>query len=148
MENIFDHPTVELWQIRRDWLDTEIENAQTGLVYDVSDHATALFMDMQIAFCSGAWLCVIIVAVSVIDAHLRECEAVNNKMGTANLLSEYFQGEDVNWLRKLRNRYVHMNADTPAFRMNDWFTKKDDFEGDARKAVKMAISALFQNPGI
>ena len=55
----------------------------------------------------------------MIDAHLRETEAKYNKIGTAKLLNEYYGGsEDINWLRKLRNSYVHVDIDIPALEMN------------------------------
>ena len=49
----FDSPNNEIWQRRRDWIETELEDAQTGGSYLVSDHSIALFMDMQLAFCAG-----------------------------------------------------------------------------------------------
>jgi hypothetical protein len=32
--------------------------------------------------------------------------------------------------------------------MNDWFDNQEQLEKDATRAMKMTISALFQNPGI
>lgn len=48
----------------------------TGGCYLVGDHATVLFMDSQACYCIGAWLSVIILLVSAIDAHLRETESL------------------------------------------------------------------------
>jgi len=104
-------------------------------------------MDMQIAYCSGAWISVVIMSVSVIDAHLRETEAMDSRIGTAKLLTEYYEGEDIDWLRQLRNKYVHHNLDNPILEMNDWFDKQDELEFNATKAIRMTIKALFQNPG-
>lgn len=146
--DLFDYPDKEIWIKRRQWLDNELEEAETGLVYAVSDHSTALFMDMQIAYCSGAWISVVIMSVSVIDSHLRETEAMDTSIGTAKLLKEYYEGEEIDWLRQLRNKYVHHNLDKPFFEMNDWFDNQEQLEKDATKAMKMTISALFQNPGI
>lgn len=146
--DLFEFPDKEVWKKRRLWLDDELERAQTGLVYLVSDHSTALFMDMQIAYCSGAWISVVIMSVSVIDSHLRETEAMDNSIGTAMLLKEFFEGEEIDWLRRLRNKYVHHNLDKPFFEMNDWFFNQPQLERNATKAMKMTISALFQNPGI
>ena len=146
--DLFDCPEKEIWTQRMDWIAKEIEDAEIGLVYSVSDQATALFMDMQLAYCAGAWLSVIITSISVIDAHLRETEAMDETIGTARLLNEYYEGDDINWLRQLRNRYVHLNPDKPAFEMNAWFDNQDQFQQNATKAIKMTIKALFQNPGI
>lgn len=63
--DLFEYPNREIWQKRRNWIDSELEKAEAGFSYLVSDHSTALFMDMQIAYCSGAWLSVVIMSVSV-----------------------------------------------------------------------------------
>lgn len=144
---LFGYPDREIWLKRSIWLNTELQQVQTGFSYLVSDHSTALFMDMQIAYCSGAWLSVVIMSVSVIDAHLRETESLDSKIGTAKLLTEYYEGDDIDWLRQLRNRYVHHNLDKPIFEMNDWFNNQVQLELNATKAIKMTIKALFQNPG-
>lgn len=145
--DLFEYPDTENWQKRRSWIDTELENAETGFSYLVSDHSIALFMDMQIAFCAGAWISVVIMSVSVIDAHLRETEAMDNKIGTAKLLTEYYEGEDIDWLRLLRNKYVHHNLDRPMLEINDWFNNQEQLELDATKAILMTIKAIFQSPG-
>lgn len=145
--DLFDYPNIDIWKQRRKWVDHTLEDADIGPSYLISDHATALFMDMQIAFCSGAWISVVVMAISVIDAHLRETEAMNSRIGTAKLLEDYFEGEDIDWLRKLRNKYVHHDIDKPLLEMNAWFYNQKQLEEDARKAFKMTVSALFQNPG-
>ena len=146
--DLFDYPNRETWEVRREWIDKELEKAEVGLVYSVSDHSTALFMDMQITFCAGAWISVVIISISVIDSHLRETEAMDDTLGTTKLLNEYYEGNDINWLRQLRNKYVHHNLDRTTFEMNAWFNNQEQLEKDAIKAMKMTILALFSNPGI
>jgi 3-keto-L-gulonate-6-phosphate decarboxylase len=138
--------SIELWQQRRDWIDQELEEAEVG-VHDTCDHAVALFFDMAIAYCAGAWISVIVMSVSVIDAHLREVEAMNDKIGTAKLLNDYYIGDNINWLRKLRNSYVHFDTDNPVLGMNAHFENQEQMEKDATMAIEMTIKALFQNPG-
>lgn len=145
--DLFDCPKIEIWRSRRVWLDIEMGNAETGLVYAVSDHSTVLFMDMQQAFCAGAWISVIVMSISVIDSHLRENEVMDNSIGTAKLLQDFYEGEEIDWLRRLRNKYVHHNLEKPLLEMNAWFSQ-EQLEKDAYKAMKMTIVALFQNPGI
>jgi hypothetical protein len=101
---------------------------------------------MQIAYCSGAWISVIVMSVAVIDSHLRETEAMDTSVGTAKLLKDLYEGEGIDWLRKLRNKYVHHNVDNPLFGMNDWYNRQAEMEKDATKAMKMTISALYQSP--
>ncbi|HYX08520.1 MAG TPA: hypothetical protein VE912_17445 [Bacteroidales bacterium] len=145
---LFDFPNKEIWQKRCDWIENEIESNMTGGSYLVSDHATALFADLQASYCIGAWLLVIVLSVSIIDAHLRETEAINDKIETAKLLNDYYEGPfDINWLRRLRNKYVHVDVDNPALKMNHQYEKREEMEQDATKAVKMIIKAFFQSPG-
>jgi hypothetical protein len=148
MMEIRDYASRDDWEKRTEWISDEIEKVDIGLVYSVSDHSTALFMDMQIAFSCGAWISVVVMSISVIDSHLRETEALDDRAGTAKLLDKYYLGNDINWLRQLRNRYVHHDVDKPFFKMNEWFNNQQELEANAYKAMQMTISALFQNPGI
>lgn len=144
---LLEFPDKETWEKRYSWIDNEIEQSIKGS-YMVSDHATALFLDLQACYCIGAWLSVIILSVSVIDAHLRETEAMDDKIGTAKLLEEYYFGhDDINWLRRLRNKYVHVDVDNPALEMNVQYNNRAELEKDATKAIKMVIAAFFQSPG-
>ncbi len=138
--------SIKSWQQRRDWIDRKLEAAEVG-VHDTCDHSVALFFDMAIAYCAGAWISVIIMSVSVIDAHLREVEAMDDKIGTAKLLNKYYTGDNINWLRKLRNSYVHLDTDNPVLGMNAHFENQEQMEKDATTAIEMTIKALFQNPG-
>ncbi len=143
---LLDFPDKDLWQQRYDWVDKELDDALRGTTI-VSDHATALFMELQACYCIGAWLSVIILSVSVIDAQLRETEAMDSKIGTAKLLSDYYAGEEIDWLRRLRNKYVHIDIDNPALNIDMQYGPRKELEADATKAIKMVISAIFQSPG-
>jgi hypothetical protein len=104
---------------------------------------------MQRAYCAGAWISVVVMAVSSVDSHLRETEAGDNSIGTAILLKDFYEGErdEIEWLRKLRNRYVHHNLEKPLLEMNAWFDNQSQLEADATKAMRIVIKAFFQNPG-
>ncbi|HMG88836.1 MAG TPA: hypothetical protein VK589_02215 [Chryseolinea sp.] len=149
MDNLFEPPSKQLWQQRSLWIENEIEKAETGLSYLASDHSVALFYDMQRAYCAGAWISVVVMAVSSIDSHFRETESGDNRAGTASLLKEFYEGEveEIDWLRKLRNKYVHLNLQEPFLEMDTWFNNQVLLEADATKAIKIAIKAFYQNPG-
>lgn len=143
-----EHPVFEIWEERKGWFENELENKQHPLAsYLLSDQGTALLVELQSCYCAGTFLAVIILSVSIIDAQLRETEAVDNKIGTAKLLDEYFTGKDINWLRKLRNKYVHVDIDNPALTIDDQHTNRKNMESDARRAIQMVIHAFFQSPG-
>lgn len=142
------HPDCEIWEERKGWFENELENKQHPMAsYLLSDQGTALMVELQSCYCAGTFLAVIILSVSIIDAQLRETEAVDNKIGTAKLLDEYFTGKDINWLRKLRNKYVHVDIDNPPLTIDDQYTNRKQMESDARRAIQMVIHAFFQSPG-
>lgn len=143
-----EHPYFEIWEERKGWFENELENKQHPMAsYLVSDQATALLVEIQSCYCAGAFLSVVILSVSIIDAQLRETEAVDSKIGTAKLLNEYFTGTDINWLRQLRNKYVHLNIENPAVTIEDQYGNREEMESDARRAIQMVIHAFFQSPG-
>ncbi|MBK8787026.1 MAG: hypothetical protein IPN43_11180 [Chitinophagaceae bacterium] len=143
-----EHPDFEIWEERKGWFENELENKQHPMAsYLVSDQGTALLVELQSCYCAGAFLAVIILSVSIIDAQLRETEAMDNKIGTAKLLDEYFTGKDINWLRKLRNKYVHVDIDNSALTIDDQYNNRKQMESDARRAIQMVIHAFFQSPG-
>ena len=111
MENSYGQIPPEIWQQRQNWIDEELEKAEVA-GHAMSDYALVLFQDMELAYCAGAWISVIIMSVSIIDAHLRE-DVGDDKMGTAQLFSNYYEGENIDWLRRLRNKYVHYNINNP-----------------------------------
>ena len=71
-------PTSDVWEQRRQWFEQRLDEAQHPLAsYIVSDHATALLVDLQACYCAGAWIAVVILSISIIDAQLRESEALD-----------------------------------------------------------------------
>jgi hypothetical protein len=146
MEDIFEPTPADVWKKREDWIDKEIQDSEVGS-YLVSDHSTALFFDMKRAYCAGAWISVVIMSIAVLDSHFRETESGDNKIGTTKLLQEFYQSDEVEWLRKLRNKYVHMNLEEPFLEMNAWFNNQTELEAAATKAMLITIKGFFLNPG-
>jgi len=143
---VFEITSAKIWKQRQEWIDKTIEESLVGS-YLVSEHSTALFFDMRRAYCAGAWISVVVMAISVVDSHFRETESGDNKINTAKLLSEFYGGNDIEWLRKLRNKYVHVNLEVPFLEMDTWFENYDQLEKDAKKAMLITIKAFFLNPG-
>ncbi len=101
---------------------------------------------MSSAFCAGAWVSVIVMSISVIDSHLRETEVSEDEIRTVDLLKQYFKGGDLDWLRKLRNKFVHVKDGLSVFNEYDFFDDQDKLEEFAKKAIKVSLKALFQTP--
>ena len=146
MEELYRQVPPDIWQQRQDWINEELEKAEVA-GHAMSDYALVLFQDMELAYCAGAWLSVIIMSVSIIDAHLRE-DIDDNKIGTAKLLSDYYEGDNIDWLRKLRNNYVHYDINNPVLDLDTYHSKGKELEQNATTAIKMVIKSLFQNPFI
>jgi len=84
MEHL-EHPNAKTWEERKLWFEGELERHQHPMAsYLVSDHSTALLVELQCCYCAGAFITTLILAVSIIDAQLRDTEALDNKIGTAN----------------------------------------------------------------
>ena len=145
-DKVFEITPVEIWEKREEWIDKTIEQSEIGS-YLVSEHSTALFFDMRRAYCAGAWISVVIMAISVMDSHFRETESGDNRINTAKLLDEFYGGNDITWLRKLRNKYVHLNLEVPFLEMDTWFNNYEQLEEDAKRAMLITIKAFFLNPG-
>lgn len=144
---IFEQTPVDVWQIRRSWIDNELDSYCLNVgECEASPHAIALFNDMTFAFCAGAWISVVVMSISVIDAQLRETESANEKVKTVDLLKEYYKGENIDWLRRLRNQYVHVEVGSSWFVNNDFYERQDELEQNAIIAIEMTIKALFQTP--
>ena len=70
-----DHPDEGTWRDRQLWFEEELDRAQGEYGgYEVSEQACALMAEVQAVFCAGAWVGVVILAMAVIDAQLRETE--------------------------------------------------------------------------
>jgi hypothetical protein len=145
--DLFEPTPKDIWEKRSNWITKELDAAETGLSYLASEHSIALFYDIQRAYCAGAWISVVVMTVASVDSHFRETEYGDNKIGTAKLLKECFDNEEIEWLRKLRNKYVHMNLDESFLGIDTWFNNQEQLEGDATKAMSVAIKAFYLNPG-
>jgi hypothetical protein len=62
--------------------------------------------------------------------------------------SLYYEDPDSNWLRKVRNRYVHLNVNDPGLNIDRQYDKRKELGNDATKAITMVVITLLQNPGI
>lgn len=143
----FEQTPTAIWQERRNWIDNEIEHYYSEIgECEEGIHAPYLFFDMSSAFCAGAWVSVIVMSISVIDSHLRETEVSEDEIRTVDLLKQYFKGGDLDWLRKLRNKFVHVKDGLSVFNEYDFFDDQDKLEEFAKKAIKASLKALFQTP--
>ena len=125
-----DRPDEITWDERRLWFEeTEARHAAGGAGV-LSEQAVALMLDLQAAFCAGAWSAVVILAAAIVDSQGRETfQALDKK--------------ERDWLRRLRNSLVHVHDKRSGITMQDQWTGRDRWENKARRAVELACSALY-----
>lgn len=142
-----EHPPEALWNSRRAWFEDLFDIERRGGGYAVGEHSTGLLVDLQAAFCAGAFIATIVVACSVVDAHLREVELEGEfRGGFKAAFSGSTLAEELEWLRLRRNVLVHAKSGTPAISVDLHWTHREQHEQDARRAVEVLASALFEHP--
>lgn len=146
MEHL-EHPDEATWNERREWFENLVEQYQGQGSYFVSDQACALIAEVQSCFCAGAWVSVIILAVTVIDAQLRETETGDYKSSTKDLLNQLGFGDEYQKLRERRNNLIHIKEDNPAITVDQQWENRDKLESEAESAVILMLKAFFSNPG-
>jgi len=141
-----EHPSRENWDKRRSWFESVEESHQGNGNYLVSEQACALIADVQSAFCAGAWIAVIVLAMAVVDAQLRETEIPGFTGNTKRLIDAAGANPDLQRLRKRRNSLVHLNPDNPALTVDQQWFDRDRLEAEAQEVVKLMFEAFYMGP--
>lgn len=141
-----DCPAEDLWKEREAWFNATCEEIQGQAAYFTSEQACAVCADVQAAFCAGAWVAVIVLAVSVADASLRETELPGFRGNTQKLFDAAGCDTEFHELRLLRNRIIHLDPEDPAITVDDQWFKRADWEFKARNAVTLMFRAMFIGP--
>lgn len=145
-----DHVGKDLWEKRYAWLrETEEKEAGVWGSIVVSAHGTLVSYDVEIAFCAGAWLSVIVLSHAAIDATIRDTETGNYR---ENSKAAFGGDPDLEWLRLKRNRLVHArdpdaSPEITEEDMGNLDTYHDSLENDARRAVTLLYRSIYANPG-
>jgi len=143
-----DIPDPETWHSRERWLQDMEESAQHPQAsYLVSAQGTFLSRDMDLAFCSGAWAAVIIIAHAVIDATLRDTESGDYQSSSHKLFGD---DDDLQWLRRRRNLLIHVREDQTTIDEAELHRIEENYaslEPDARRAVRLVFRVMYANPG-
>ena len=141
-------PTNQIWEARRNWFEMLNDEISGEGSYLVSEQACALIAEVQSVFCTGAWIAVIILAIAVIDAQLRETEMPDFKGSTKQLLDRINANDDLHALRIRRNAIVHVDADRPAITVDQQWSNRHQLELEARKAVRIMLVTFYLSPGV
>jgi len=143
-----EHPSKELWESRQRWFEEIIELYEGEGSYLVSEQACALAGEVQTAFCAGAWIAVIVLAIAVIDAQLRETELPGFDGSTKKLLDSISTNPDLQKLRERRNSFIHVDPENPAITVDQQWANRDILEQEARQAVRLMFETFYMSPGV
>jgi hypothetical protein len=147
MEDL-EHPPRKLWEERRGWFESVEQKARGKGNYLVSEQACALTAEVQVAFCAGAWAGVIILAMAVVDAALRETEVVGFKGNAKELIEAADANPKLQRMRERRNALVHINPEKPALTVDQQCSERDKLEAEARQAVELMFEAFYIGPWV
>lgn len=135
MEHL-DRPDEATWDERRLWFEEEEAAAARGGAGALSEQACALMIDLQAAFCAGAWTAVVVLAAAIADAQAYHAGFPRDA-----------HSEERAWLRGLRNALVHEDRAKPVITIEDQWTRRSDWERAAKRAVKVALATLYPPQG-
>ena len=145
-----EHPPLSLWQQRRAWFEALFDVENRGGGYLIGEQALGMLIDLQAAYSAGAFLACVILSCTIVDAHIRETETKRNSDG--GIRSAFDRSdfrEELEWLRKRRNRLVHFKAARPlAVSVGDHYDRRNSHEEDPRRAITLVASVFFENPWI
>ena len=131
MEHL-DRPEEIEWDERRLWFEEQEALRSQGGVGALSEQACALMIDLQAAFCAGAWTAVIVLAAAIVDAQSFHAGFPSDA-----------RNEERGWLRGLRNALLHEDRKNPVITVEDMWTRRGDWEKAARRAVTLAFDTLY-----
>jgi hypothetical protein len=146
--DFLEYPNKELWESRRRWFEDLAESSAGGGAYIVSEQACALLGEVQTTFCAGAWVAIIVLAMAVVDAQLRETELPGFKGSTRELLTAVEANPDLQRLREKRNALVHIDPENPAITVDQQWANRDTLEQEARQAIKLMFEAFYIGPWV
>lgn len=115
--------------------------------------ATALIQNSDIAYCAGAPVAAIVLAVAAMEAHMRAEYRLENARGFKDVIDgsdfEPDVKRDLQELRRERNRWVHARDEGEDDEwLNNDIAGADRLEPIARKAVRLIRIVVYDNPWI
>jgi hypothetical protein len=131
---------------RRTWLTQAHEGVRRSYSeLRISSHSLLLLIDIERAFCGGAWLSTIVMAQASVEATYRQILEKDYASTAAQLFGK---DPDLSWLRELRNEIIH--AQEPGTLSKLWKLSASDLPGcqdaledEARKAIILAYRAIY-----
>jgi len=143
-----EQPSAELWEARRQWFEELDESLAGDGSYLVSEQACALIGEVETAFCAGAWVAVLVLALAVVDAQLRETELPGFTGNIRQLLDAAEANPELQRLRERRNAIIHIDPENPAITVDQQWKNRTELEQEARQAVRLMFEAFYIGPWV
>ena len=134
-------PDEAVWEERRLWFEAREASCAKAGAPAPSEQACALMIDLQAAYCAGAFSAAVVLAAAIVDA--QALPGAPREAGVAGL-----DRKTLRWLRGLRNRLVHEDPANPAITIEDHWMKRDVWERRTRRAVEAAFAALYPGSAV
>jgi hypothetical protein len=147
MQGWLDYPDKNEWESRERWFEQVAEIPDDGW-YDTGEQSCALIGEVQMAFCAGAWVAVIVLCMAVVDSQLRETEFPEFSGNTKQLMSYADVNPKLQYLRQKRNEIIHVDPKNPAITLDKQWCNRSMLEQQAREAVTLMFQAFYSNPGV
>ena len=114
-----------------------------------SSHSLLLLIDIELAFCAGAWLSVVVLSQASVEATLRQITTEDYKSKAVVLFGA---DPELQWLRTLRNELLH--AAEPGSPSILWKVSPNNLvhchsalEPEAKRALSLAYKAVYLAAG-
>ena len=137
----------DITQARWRWFVSQLNIKQHKPIHKMtlSSHALLLEIDMQTAFCAGAWVSVILLACAALEAKIRQIDTNDHKSKVESLFGN---NPELRWLREIRNELMHSKpAGTPSIVWkidgHDLGATYQALEDDARRAVRIYFQQVY-----
>ena len=143
-EDGLDIQMLERWAARIDW--QKLLNKQSLTWRKIpevdrndmtKDKAFALMIDLQAIFCAGAWAATVVLAAAIVESQAR----LSGRRLGADLPD--IDRKELVWLHRLRNKLLHEDPQGPVLTVEDQWSRRDLWQGHARRAVKIAFATLY-----
>lgn len=126
-----DLPSDEVWSERRFWFEDLESAAGRSGAPSPSEQACALMIDLQAAFCAGAFSAVVVLAAAIVEAQIGRRPQSDAERKARR------------WLQDLRNKLVHEDRESPAITVEDHWLRRAEWEEAARRSILLAFGALY-----
>ena len=136
-----DLPDEITWQARRDWFeDRQAHYSRGGVRRAYSEQAFALMIDLQAIFCAGAWAATVVLAAAIVESQAR----LSGRRLGADVPD--IDRKELVWLHRLRNKLLHEDPQEPVLTVEDQWSRRDLWQGHARRAGEIAFATLYAPP--